>query len=386
MKTFKTQFYPTAQQQEYIKQACGVRRWTWNWAVATYFEAAKQDKFPSMWDLQKQLNNTLVKDPEYSWLLEVNSMARGEALKDFGLSLKAYAKARHESKRTVKTIPVDKYKPKFKKKGKCTESFRLFNKSETEFKVHSAHDFSVVTVRGKQRLHIHPIESVEFLMSADIKTCTISMKGGKFFMSVSYEKANQRARTCGSGKIGIDLGIKHVATCYDGSKDIVFDIPSTLKAAERRTERCNERLAHTTSSSKRHQKLLLQLERAYMHEANIKKDWREKFTTYLVENYNEIVLDDFNFESAKNLDANRALYRVGSYAFKLRLEEKAASAGAEVRYVPKGTPTTKQCSCCGNIKSMKLSDRIYSCPVCGSVLDRDQNSAHNVFVYEFVEQ
>ena len=43
MKTFKTEFHPTAQQQDYIRKACGIRRWTWNWAVATYFEEAKKD-------------------------------------------------------------------------------------------------------------------------------------------------------------------------------------------------------------------------------------------------------------------------------------------------------------------------------------------------------
>jgi transposase len=158
------------------------------------------------------LNNGLVKDLDHIWLTQVNSMVRGEALKDFGLAIAAYVKARKRSKRTVEKIPVDKYKPSFKKKGKCSESFRLFKKGGSEFKVHSAHNFSMVTVKGMQRMHIHPLESVEFLMSADIKTCTISMRGGKFFMSVTYEKTNQRVRKCGTGKVGIDLGIKHAAT------------------------------------------------------------------------------------------------------------------------------------------------------------------------------
>ena len=53
MKTFKTEFHPTAQQQEYIRKACGIHRWTWNWAVATYFEEAKKDNFLQSYDLQK---------------------------------------------------------------------------------------------------------------------------------------------------------------------------------------------------------------------------------------------------------------------------------------------------------------------------------------------
>ena len=95
IKTFKTEWFPSAKQREYVHKACGVRRWTWNWAVATFFEAAKQDKFPTSFDLQKQLNNSLVLEEGYEWLSEVNPMVRGEALKDFGLAIKAYAKARN---------------------------------------------------------------------------------------------------------------------------------------------------------------------------------------------------------------------------------------------------------------------------------------------------
>lgn len=381
VKTFKTEIFPTAKQQEYIRKACGIRRWTWNWAVAEYFTQAKQDKFPTAFDLQKQLNNTLVLDPAYSWLTEVNSMVRGEALKDFGLSIKAYAAARHRAKRTNQKLPVEKYKPNYKKKGTCEESFRLFKKGGSEFKVHSAHDFSVVTVNGIPRMHVHPLESIAFLMSADIKTCTFSMKGGKFFISITYEKANQRKLNCGTGKVGIDLGIKHAATAFDGSDSEVFDVPANLKLAEKKTERCNQRLARTAKGSKHHELLKQQLQRAYMHEANIKKDWREKLTTYLVTKYEKIIIDDFAFEGAKHLDVNRALYRVGCYSFKLRLEEKAAEAGCTVVYVPRGTPTTKTCSHCGKTQTLSLKDRTYNCPHCGLVLDRDINSAINVYNY-----
>lgn len=381
MRTFKTEIHPTAKQQEYIRKACGIRRWTWNWAVATYFAEAKNDNFLSAYDLQKILNNEVVTKDTYSWLNEVNSMARGEALKDFSLSLTAYAKARQRAKRTAEKIFIDKYKPGFKKKGKCSESFRLFKKGGSEFKVHSAHDFSVVTTRGQKRMHIYPLESVEFLMSADIKTCTFSMKGGKFFISITYEKTNQRVRKCGTGKVGIDLGIKHAATAWDGDKAIHFEIPQNIRNAEKRTERWNRRLARTQKGSRRHYKVLQSLQRAYMHEANAKKDWREKLTTMLVLSYGQINIDDFGFEGAKNLDVNRALHRVGCYAFKLRLQEKAAETGCQVNFVERFNPTTRTCSRCGSVQKLALKDRTYNCPHCGLVLDRDTNAAINVYNY-----
>ena len=379
MKTFKTQWFPTTEQQEYVRKACGIRRWTWNWAVATYFAEAKNDNFLSAFDLQKQLNNTLVKNKEYAWLSEVNSMVRGEALKDFHLSMKAYAAARHRAKRTVEKLPVEKYKPHFKKKGKCVESFRLFRKNDTDFKVRSNHDLSVVGVNRK-RLHVKTRESLEFLMSANIKTCTFSMKGDKFFISITYEKTNQRVRKCGTGKVGIDLGIKHAATAWDGDVT-VYDVPATLSAAEKRTERWNRRLTKTTKGSKNHYKVLQALQRAYMHEANVKKDWREKLTTKLVLNYAQINIDDFSFEGAKNLDVNRALYRVGCYVFKVRLQEKAAETGCQINFVERFTPTSRTCSVCGAVQEISLKDRTYKCPHCGLVMDRDANAAKNVYNY-----
>ena len=381
MKTFKTEFYPTAEQAEYIRRACGVRRWTWNWAVEQYFAAAKNDFFMTAYMLNTKLNHDVV--PNKPWLSEVNSMARSEALKDFGLAIKAYVEARRRSKRTVEKIPVDKYKPSFKKKGKCTESFRLQKKNDSVFQVHSAHDISLVTVRGKQRLHIHPLESVAFLMSADIKTCTISIKGDKFFISLTYERTNQCQRKCGNGKVGIDLGIKHAATVWNGEASRFIDIPESLRNAEKRTERCNQRLSRSQPGSHRHAKLLVQLQRAYMHETNIKKDWREKVTTALVAENKTIVIDDFGFEGAKNLDCCRALYRVGTFLFKLRLNQKASEAGTEVIYVPKGTPTTQTCSRCGKRPEAKigLNERTYVCEHCGFTIDRDVNAAINTYNY-----
>jgi putative transposase len=381
IKTFKTEWYPSAEQREYIHKACGVRRWTWNWAVATFFESAKKDVFPTTFDLQKQLNNGLVLEKNYEWLSEVNSMVRGEALKDFGLAIKAYAKARQRAKRTVEKLPVDKYKPHFKKKGKCEESFRLFKKGGSEFKVHSAHDFSVVRTQGKPRIHVKTRESLAFLQNAEIKTCTFSYKAGRYFISIAYEKTNRVAKKCGSGKVGLDLGIKTAVAGYDGVNTIEHHVPSTLELAEKHTERQNRRLAKTEKGSKRHQRALQRLQRAYMHEANCKRDFREKFTTELVRSYDQINIDDFGFEGAKHLDCCRALYRVGVYAFKTRLTEKCAEYGVALNFVPRGTPTTQTCHVCGAKHKVALKERTYECPACGLVYDRDLNAAINVYNY-----
>ena len=65
------------------------------------------------------------------------------------------------------------------------------------------------------------------------------------------------------------------------------------------------------------------------------------------------------------------------------LEYKSEVYGNEICYILKGTPTTQTCSCCGYVMTkenkISLSQRTYECPNCGSKIDRDINSAINVY-------
>jgi putative transposase len=129
VKTFKTQILPTAAQREYIEKAFGVRRWAWNWAVAKYEETrANEGKYLSRFELQKILNHGEAVDPAYSWLTDVNSMVRDEAIKDFSQAMKRFYEQQKAAKKKSSACSSQKFKPTFKKKGRCPDSFRMFNK------------------------------------------------------------------------------------------------------------------------------------------------------------------------------------------------------------------------------------------------------------------
>lgn len=381
MKTFKTQIFPTTWQRKYFEQSFGIRRSAWNWAVATYFKTAEEkDDFLSSFDLDKLFRTERYENPKYSYLKDVNSMVWAEAFKDFGLSIKAYSKKQKEARRTVVKVNSDKYKPSFKKKGKCVDSFRYTSKSLPS-RVAGRKDLWLTTTRELKRTKLRLAEPINWIDDKLIKTTTISKKAGKYYISLVYEKPNHKPRKKGTGTVGLDMGIKHIAVSHDGVEDKVFDAPSTLDRAERKTERLNQKLAASQKGSKRRSKIKLSLQKAYEKEANIKKDFREKMTTMLVENYHEIKLDMFEFEHAKALDVNRSLYRVGIYAFKERLTTKALERGNSVKFVPKGTPTTQTCSHCAHVQTNKLTlaDRTFKCESYNIVLDRDANSARNTY-------
>ena len=109
-----------------------------------------------------------------------------------------------------------------------------------------------------KRMEFKLRESIAFLQDADIKTCTFSRVGGKYYMSLTYEKAN-RTKTAAVGTIGIDLGIKHSISCFDGTTYREETLPPTLEAAQKHTEKVNRLLARTEIGSKRHARLVLRL-------------------------------------------------------------------------------------------------------------------------------
>ena len=204
-------------------------------------------------------------------------------------------------------------------------------------------------------------------------------------------------RPKGTGTIGVDLGVKHTAVTFDGVQDKVFDLPGTYDKAQRAVDRCQRNLSTKVEGSKRYAKAKLKLQCAYAHEAAIRKDFLNKFTTWLVSSFDTIKVDDFSFKGfvtmqtvkvdgvrkhkKRKAKAVRKAYSVAPYMLKCMLENKAAERGNVVIYVPTGTPTTKTCSHCGKEHQVALSERTYECPYCGFIADRDVNAAINVYNY-----
>lgn len=81
----------------------------------------------------------------------------------------------------------------------------------------------------------------------------------------------------------------------------------------------------------------------------------------------------------KNKHLSKAIQQQKFYEFKSQIEYKSKLNGIEFIQVDKFYPSSKTCSCCGNIKKdLKLSNRMYKCDVCGLVIDRDYNASINL--------
>lgn len=377
--TFKTRIYPSGDQKEYFEKAFGMRRFAYNWALDKAVEFYKTGRGLHPYQLVKDFNALLKTDETLAWCKEINSMVRQEAFEDLSLAMQKWKKLQVVSRETTERMSTDKGKPHYASRKNPVQSFRIFAKMENSFRVEGPHTLTMNVTRAYGRMTLKTRESIKRLMGAKLKTLTIMRQAGQYWLCIAYERTNHAPQTNG-GRLGLDLGIHAPAIGYDGSESFRFGLgKDDLRKAKANRKRKQRKLAAKTKDSKRYAKALLQLEKTYLKEANIRKDRREKDTTWILTHYQQVMIDDFSFESAKKLDVNEALYETCPYAFKLRLEQKAEKFGCSVSYVPKGTPTTKTCSHCGHVQKMGLGDRTYVCPECGFTADRDLNSAINVY-------
>ena len=99
----------------------------------------------------------------------------------------------------------------------------------------------------------------------------------------------------------------------------------------------------------------------------------------IADEYDAVGVEDLNLHAlAQSLNLGKSTLDNGYGMFLRMLEYKLNDRGKQLVRIDKWFPSTKTCSCCGNIRPMKLSDREYVCPECGMVIDRDWNAAINI--------
>ena len=96
----------------------------------------------------------------------------------------------------------------------------------------------------------------------------------------------------------------------------------------------------------------------------------------------KIVMEDLDvMDMMKNKYLAKFLFQQCFHKFQRYLQYKCEFYGVPFIKVNRYFPSSKRCSCCGNIKAITLMDRIYNCDVCGLVIDRDLNAAINLENY-----
>ncbi|MDB6460632.1 MULTISPECIES: RNA-guided endonuclease InsQ/TnpB family protein [Blautia] len=374
LKSFKTEINPTEEQKARIRRTIGTCRYVYNFYLG--HNKALHDngeKFMTGKDFSLWLNNKYIPDnPDKTWIREVYSKAVKKSIEDGCTAFTRFFK--HQSDF-----------PKFKKKGKSDVKmyFVRNNPKDCQCERHRLKIPTLGWVRIKEKGYI-PTTKDGYM----IKSGTVSVKAGRFYVSVLVEIPDINIDNNSNEGIGIDLGLKDFAIVSNGKTYRNINKSAGLKKLEKQLIREQRSLSRKYENLKKGestqraniQKQKLKVQKLHHKMDNIRTDYINKTIAEIVKTKpSYITIEDLNVKGMmKNRCLSKAVASQKFYEFRTRLKAKCDENGIELRVADRFYPSSKTCHHCGSVKkNLKLSDRIYRCE-CGYVADRDFNAALNL--------
>ena len=374
LKSFKTEINPTEEQKIKIRKTIGTCRYIYNFYLFHNKELyTLGKKFMSGKSFSVWLNNDyLPNHQEYSWIREVSSKSVKHSIED---ACTAFSRFFHHQSGF----------PRYKKKGRSDVKM-YFVRNNPKDCLCERHRIKIPTlgwVRLKEKGYI-PTSKDGYI----VKSGTISMKAGRYYVSALVEVTDPVRDSCFSDGVGIDLGLKNLAILSNGTvyRNInkttrIRKLEKQLRRAQRKLSRKYENLKKGESTQKANiRKQKLKVQKLHQRLENIRTDYINKTISEIAKTKpSHITVEDLNVSGMmKNRHLSKAVASQKFYEFRTKLKKKCEEFGIELRIVSRWYPSSKTCHCCGHIKKdLKLSDRVYRC-VCGYTEDRDFNAALNL--------
>lgn len=364
----KVRLYPSEIQEQKLWQSVGTARFIYNWTLAKQEENYKNGgKFISDGVLRKEI--TQLKKNELSWLNEVSNNIAKQAVKDACDAYKKFFKGLSD-------------KPKFKTKKRSKKSF--YN------------DNVKLNVKDNKLVNIEKIGWIktneQLPIGVKYSNPRISYDNKYWYISVGIEQEeNQEELTDIS--LGIDLGLKDLAICSDGTVYKNINKTYMVRKIEKRLKRLQKQVSRKYEKNKKGKeyvktkniiKLEKQIQQVHRRLANIRNNYLHQTTTNIVKTkpYRVVIEDLAVSDMMKNKHLSDAIRKQGFSEFRRQLEYKCNFRGIKLVVVDRFYPSSKSCSQCGKIKKdLKLKDRVYKCS-CGLNIDRDLNASINLSKYK----
>ena len=181
---------------------------------------------------------------------------------------------------------------------------------------------------------------------------------------------------------GIDLGLVSFATiaASDGTVETLAN-PRHLRVAERRLAIAQRQLSGKRKGSKNRAKARLRVAVAHRTVRDQRADHHHKLALRLIRENQTIAVEDLAVAGLARTRLAKSVHDAGWSMFVRLLEAKAARHGRQVVRIGRWTPTSQTCSACGYHDGPKpFSLRVWACPACDAVHDRDTNAARNILV------
>lgn len=338
-----------------LRQWCGISRFVYNQGLELWNKMYTAGEKPSFYSVNNRFN--AIKREAYPFVLTASKWVAAAALQDLDKGFKAFYKHVAEH-------------PIFHKRG-VHDSFRI--------------DGSVISIEDKllklpKKLTLRLKEPFRFEKTCNkIYNVTVSYRAGRWFasiacsieVSVCENQGAEPSNTANKEAVGIDMGVKTLATLSDGTK---INNPKVYRTREKRHKHLQRALVRKKRGSRNRRKAKDLLARYDYRTACMRHDWQHKHTSAIAKTYPVVFVEDLN---VSGMEKNHCLAKsiadasMSSYITKL-------SYKTNVYKIDRFEPSSKTCSRCGSVQEMPLNKRTYECPNCGAVIDRDLNAAINI--------
>ncbi|SDM56247.1 putative transposase [Lentzea albidocapillata subsp. violacea] len=375
-----------------LRSHCGAQRFAFNWGLARVKANLDQRAAERSYDLEgpeltppvnwsayglrKDWN--LAKEEVAPWWSENSKEAYSSGLANLATALRNWTASR-DGRRKGRQLGFPRFKGKHTSSS-CrftTGAFGLVDYDRRHVKVPRIG--TVRTHESTRKLARHVERG-----SARIRSATVSLRAGRWFVSFSVEIQRAQA-TSADSVVGVDLGINMLAVLSTGE---MVPNPRRLEAAQRTLRRLQRRASRRTgpdrrigrSPSVRWSKAQARIARLHARVANARRDGLHKLTTHLVRAHGTVVIEDLNVAGMlRNRRLARHVAGIGLAELRRQLEYKTAWAGTRLHVADRWFPSSKMCSGCGVVKAkLRLAERTYHCQACGLIVDRDLNAARNL--------
>ncbi len=388
LRAIRIKLNPTPEQKVLFWKSAGTARWAYNFYLSEkeriyqeYLANGTGKKDITGGEVRKYINNVL-KKTTHTWLSEVGSNVMKQGVRDAEEAYRRYFQGLSG-------------KPSFKSRHRSKISFYV-NYESLKRMQGGFHGEKLGFVRTSQPLP-------KIAKNQKYSNPRISYDGKYWYLSIGYEAKDMPKPELTGETIGIDLGVKDLAIMSDGrvyrNINKTHEVRRLVKKLKREQRKASRRVLQNIKSYdknrrpkwKRPLRECRNVERQnrkirllYRRINNIRTNYLHQTTTAIVKTKpSRIVMETFNVKGMmKNRYLSGAIAAQKLYEFKRQMQYKCEALGIELIEADRFYPSSKTCSHCGYIKKdLRLKDRVYRCPECGLVIDRDLNAAINLANY-----
>ena len=379
LRTQKVKLYPNQTMKRVLDELCDYRRYCWNEGLALWNDM--YDASVILADKKQRPNEYKVRDElvanKADWQYQLSARCLQLAISDLGKAWKNF----------LNKAQPDWGKPQFKLKkasrqGFKTDRAKLVNGRLRLDKPHGVKEpWSDIKFKGAKDL------------AGELKVVSIYREKGQYWASLPLEVTIPPKSKTGA-KTAVDVNVGH----FNYTAGRINTLPSHLQKIYKRIKHYQRVLARKrevngtqATQSNNYAKTRAKLQRDYRRVTNVQHDLMQKFTTQLVDDYDQIAIEDLAVKKMQMSHvASKGLQRSMFGYFRQILTYKCDWYGKTLLVADLFYPSTQRCSVCGHVK--RGDDKItlagnkkhhtkheeYICYECGAIMDRDENAVANL--------